>query len=192
MEWFDTEILKTGPYAYKTPREKFWLFVNKNANNGCWEWTGKLYRNGYGNFQFKGISYLAHRISYKLEYGQIENNLFALHKCDNRKCINPEHLFLGTHIDNMKDMTNKNRQADFKGVQKYNSKLNDDAVIYIRNNYIPFKNMAKDLAEKYGVSTQIIYNVANGNIWKHVIPHNYFESDNYKLINKNQKDKENL
>ncbi len=160
---------KTGPYAHRTAKEKFLLFIPRDKkDNECWEWTGKLYRNGYGCFHICNMGFLAHRISYELYYGYIDKELSVCHKCDNRKCVNPSHLFLGTQKDNMKDMAAKGRASKLKGEQRWNRKLTDEAIVDIRKNYIPHTGEGIRLANKYRVSTQIIYNAAHGRIWRHI------------------------
>ena len=85
--------------------------INKVSidENGCWNWKGGLSGCGYGYITFEGKKQGAHRVSYKLFNGPIPKNMLVLHKCDNRACINPDHLFLGTHQDNMDDMWEKGR-----------------------------------------------------------------------------------
>lgn len=89
-----------------TREEVFWLRVEKS--DGCWNWTGKLVK-GYGSFRLKGVSGRANRVSWFLAHGNLPKELHVLHKCDNPKCVRPDHLFLGTHLDNMRDMVEKNR-----------------------------------------------------------------------------------
>lgn len=91
-------------------RKRFWSKVNKKNPSDCWEWTAGKFQNGYGSFRFKGCSHGSHRVSFTLNCGN-PNDVLILHKCDNRLCVNPSHLFSGTHCDNMADMKTKGRSA---------------------------------------------------------------------------------
>jgi len=87
---------------------RFWRFVNKTDE--CWLWQGaKVGQGGYGNFGVDKKHHLAHRVSYELANGPIPDGMWVLHRCDNPPCVNPDHLFLGTRSDNMKDAHQKGR-----------------------------------------------------------------------------------
>jgi hypothetical protein len=92
---------------------RFWSKVDKDAPNGCWEWTAALYGNGYGHFTITKRDHVStHRFSYRLKHDDFDQSLQVLHSCDNRKCVNPDHLFQGTQLDNMRDMHAKGRGRD--------------------------------------------------------------------------------
>ena len=96
--------------------ERFWARVQKTAT--CWLWTGAIQSAGYGRFVTdEGRHVLAHRFSYWLHHGEIDDNLFALHSCDTPRCVNPEHLRLGTAKDNMGDVIARGRHHSQKGLR---------------------------------------------------------------------------
>ena len=104
--------------------KRFWDKVNKDGPlpdqdkypglGFCWEWTACITIDGYGSFNFEGQSQLAHRISWLITFGVYPEE-YVLHRCDNRLCVRPDHLFLGTNADNIQDMVNKGRQS--KGLE---------------------------------------------------------------------------
>ncbi len=101
-----------------TNEQRFWKKIRKpDFANGCWEWLGYLDPKGYGTFGVNNKVFKAHRYSYLIHFGPIPEKLCVCHHCDNPQCCNPDHLFLGTHNDNMQDMIKKGR-SNFNGSKK--------------------------------------------------------------------------
>lgn len=146
-----------------TIEERFWKKVIKTK--GCWEWIGAKFPGGYGNFRGN----CAHRFAYSLQNGEIPKGLVACHKCDNKICVNPSHIFIGTHADNVLDKVKKGRHP--RGSRTYNSKLNEKCVREIRKKYIPRKYSMYRLAREYGVHVMTICDVLSGKKWAHVTDH---------------------
>lgn len=160
-------------YIRKPIAELFWPKVDKRGPSECWPWKAAIMWCGYGTLGKKR----SHRISWELHNGPIPDGLWVLHACDNRRCVNPAHLFLGRAADNSKDMTTKGRAANGerngsrlhperleRGEGRYNAKLTDDAVRDIRQHH----GAQRPLARKYGVSRATIARVQNGLTWRHV------------------------
>lgn len=129
---------------------------------GCHEWTGSLYDKGYGRICYGGRAHRAHRTSWVLANGPIPPGMNVCHKCDNPKCHNIAHLFLGTQADNIADMMTKGRVAT--GDRNCKTKLTPDDVRFIFTSSLP----REDLANKFGVNVSTIYEIRGGRRWSHV------------------------
>jgi len=143
--------------------EHFWKKVNKDTPNGCWEWTGARLPFGHGQIAVNRKTQLAHRFSYELHIGPIPAGMEVCHHCDNPCCVNPAHLFLGTHADNMADMHQKKRRSRGR-----TAILTEAKVVEIRQKYTPYVVTFRMLAAEYGVSIEAIANVIWRRNWKHV------------------------
>lgn len=156
-------------YTY-TPAEiaRFWVKVDRTGD-GCWEWTAGRYRNGYGQFGVgtfaAQVKVYAHRMAYELLVGPIPDGLLVCHRCDNRTCCNPAHLFLGTYADNNRDCQRKGRKPH--GETASFSILTDEKVRAIRTRRAAGET-GRALAVEYGVSGATICNVFRGKTWRHL------------------------
>lgn len=103
----DPQIVKHHKYYGLTTEERFWKYVKKTPT--CWIWIGKRHRQGYGELWVKETMRLTHRLSWEIHYSKIPKGKHVLHKCDNPPCVNPDHLYLGDHYMNMKDMWDRGR-----------------------------------------------------------------------------------
>ncbi len=128
----------------------------------CWNWTAALGRNGYGHFWFEGRPRPASQVSHILYIGPIQDGLLVLHTCDNRRCVRPAHLFLGTNRENVDDMVAKGRQA--KGEALGTAKLTDAQARAIRDD----GRSQRVIGREYGVSHTVVGQIKSGSIWRHV------------------------
>lgn len=144
--------------------ERFREKVRIAGPDECWEWLGTITRYGYGVLESSGHQLRAHRISWMLLYGTIPHELCVLHRCDNRSCVNPDHLFLGTKSDNTHDMIAKGRQAPPRRGERSNlSKLTREDVLEIRRLYPTASG--KSLANRFGVRRSHIYDIVSRRKW---------------------------
>ncbi len=170
--------------------DRFWSRVDKT--NTCWEWRSIKGRNHYGRFHVGGIDYAAHRVAWIITNGPIPTGLFICHHCDNKACVRPDHLFLGTASENSIDASLKGRNvmqsrpecSSLNGPNKYRpkgeehgaSKLTVAAVQFIRSSYP--QQSARYLADRFGVHPSSIIRVVSGKLWRHVNGEVSAENDN--------------
>ena len=154
----------------KNDLDRFMKKVGKQPNlSGCWSWTGGQTGGGYGKFQFRGRGWRAHRAAWEMFVGPIPGSgdahgMCVLHRCDNRLCVNPSHLFLGTMRDNNHDMIRKGRQNKASNATK---KLKETDIPVIRADRVSGASITA-LAKQYDVVRATIRNVIDGISWRHV------------------------
>lgn len=144
--------------AYFASRSK------KNDATGCIEWTRHISDTGYGTLKYKQKQWTAHRFFWQFQNGKIPHGMIVCHKCDNRKCINPEHLFLGTTQDNVTDKMNKGRFVASIGERSGLSKLTELQVRQILEDTRPQTKIAKD----FGISQSNVSIIKCRVTWRHV------------------------
>ena len=173
--------------------------VKSSGENSCWSWNGNIDKKGYPEFRFchygKSGKYRANRVSFFIHYNEDPGTALVCHTCDNPKCVNPKHLFLGTHKDNYADMANKGRniKGDLHWTKKQpekvrrgadcnlvelakkrrgelnpKSKLTESAVKSIRQMYAAGLADQRDLARKFNISQASVWAVVNKITWKHI------------------------
>ena len=154
-----------NPTIGMTIEGRFLFYTEVDPASGCWIWTGSTDKFGYGRISGSGENFKAHRWSYQYYFGKFEQSLHVLHSCDNPGCVNPLHLFLGTHQDNMDDMNNKGRGVYHSGERSWGSKLTEVEVLQMIDLFkAGFTNMK--IAEYYHVSDTCIGNIKRGITWE--------------------------
>ena len=161
---------------FKPMLNRFWEKVDKSDGlDGCWLWMGSKVPDGYGNFRINSASNMvkAHRVAYELVCGPIPVGIHVLHDCpggDNPSCVNPKHLWLGTHAQNMKDASKKKRFSSShrrrKGSLNSNAKLTEAQVILIRS--MKSIETQKHIAKSFNVSQPLIGMIHRRKIWTHI------------------------
>jgi hypothetical protein len=160
------------------PVIRLWRRVDKSGE--CWVWIAGTDTSGYGQIRVNNRLTLVHRFSYEIHLGPIPDGMLVCHRCDNRRCVRPDHLFLGTHADNAADMVAKGRQATGerwggfthpetrpRGERHPKSRLTDELVTELRRRRAAGEGL-RSLAREFGMCHNTIGMAIRGQTWKHV------------------------
>lgn len=165
--------LSCGCAQHRTEQQRFWEKVSVGSPDDCWPWLGAI-SNGYGRlFRYTKSSGKVHtgtasRIAYELNCGEIPEGLRVLHSCDNPICVNPRHLHLGTHAENMHEASIRNRFVQHVcGVAHHNAVLSPEKVKSIRTRFQSGEHI-RPLARAFGVSRSTIKRVVMRITWRSV------------------------
>ena len=156
--------------------DRFWAKVDRRGPNDCWNWTATKSRDGYGHIHTDRLhAEKAHRVSYRLHFGEIPSGMAVMHRCDNPSCVNPSHLELGTLAENNADRNAKGRQAAGerlslvkRGERHGAAKLSEHDVVAIRERFAAGRVSQDELALEYGVSRTNISAIIVRRSWRHV------------------------
>lgn len=154
-----------------SPIERLMAKVEPVTESGCWIWTGHTYGIGYGSIVIDGTRVPAHRAAYTEFVGEIPEGMLVCHRCDVPACCNPDHLFLGTYKDNMRDCVTKGRFKAAEHASKAREariRLNPEAVKVIKYASEYMDISVKRLAELHGVNIDLIYKIRRGEAWANV------------------------
>ena len=143
--------------------DEFWRKVKKT--NGCWLWTGRTNRKGYGVINLNKKPLYVHRLMWEIRNGNIPDGMLVCHRCDNPRCVNPDHLFVGTIRDNNRDRDNKGRSA--RGAILSKAHLKPDDIIDIRKAYAHGTNQS-EIARKYGIKPCSVNHIVHRERWAHI------------------------
>jgi hypothetical protein len=138
-----------------------------DINTGCWVWSGFTDRDGYGTIKVSGISRRAHRVAYEVWHGPIAENLVVRHRCDNASCVNPNHLLVGTHAENVQDMDARGRRTIQLGPKNNGVKVSVDQVIAAFTDRRATSVVARDL----GMTRENVGMIRRRRSWRSVTDH---------------------
>jgi hypothetical protein len=142
---------------------RIWEKVDKSAGpDGCWLWLGCMKSGGYGAFRSANKCTAAHRAVWELLHGPVPSTFDICHHCDNRRCVNPSHLFVGTRADNMADMKAKGRQRSLHGEAHPSTKFPETAVVELRTAWNSGETNKSALARRFGMSRSMVQFILAG------------------------------
>ena len=153
----------------RKPEDRFWEKVK--LGEGCWVWTASVNAYGYGLFARQTTPsrcVLAHRYAYECLVGPIADDLCVLHRCDNPRCVRPNHLFLGTRTDNTNDKVAKGRARGPQGEAHPRCKLTAPRVRQLLADWKAGGVSKSELSRRYGISHRNVRNIIDGQTWRHL------------------------
>ena len=145
----------------------FWGRVSVGSESECWPWSGCCVPSGYGHLRISGKDKAAHRVAWELACFPIPSGLEVCHKCDNPRCCNPGHLFLGTHAENQSDMSRKGRARGARGECSPRAKLTAGGVVDIRRRFADGESQA-GIARSLGLHPSSVFGIVRGTRWAHL------------------------
>jgi len=148
--------------------KRFWDKVDIKSDNECWEWKAGLLETGRGAFWVNGKQIRAHRFSYETKVGHIPEDMLVCHVCDNGKCVNPNHLFVGTYKDNTQDMIKKGRKITLRGENDPKSKLTLAQAKEIYSMCKEKKSSQYKIGKLFNVSRSTVLSIWRGDNWKEI------------------------
>ena len=146
----------------KWNKQRFETFFTKTES--CWDWEGSLRGKGYGGFRQNNKMYIASRVSYELYKNPIPEGLLVCHTCNNPKCVNPNHLYLGTYQENTQQAVKEGRQYIPKGVENGSAKLTEEQIFLIRED----PRSQRTIAKEYGISQLHVSRIKRKISWSHI------------------------
>lgn len=169
--WYDFLMTKSrsrrkSPPSGLTPQEVFsWFLPGSPPEEGCWFWKEDSVNNWYGTVWFAGRYRPTHQFSYIVHHGPIPRGMFVIHTCDNKGCVHPNHLKLGTRRQNTDEAMERDRYRKGEGVPT--SKLTEKQVLEIRAGYASGSSI-RDLMNQFGIADSTVYGVVTHRSWKHI------------------------
>lgn len=143
-------------------QDRFWSKVDRRGESECWTWNAGRHKSGYGGFSIHGVNRFAHRVSYAIAHGSLDPALYVCHTCDNKPCVNPKHLFVGTHQDNVDDMVRKGRVSH--GEAHHTARLTPpevEVIVQLHND----GRMHREIADIVGCDVSTVSEIVTGHAW---------------------------
>lgn len=163
--WRPNDSARSWSRKRRPLAERFWEKVEVRGADDCWPWLAATKQGGYGKIiDADGRFQLTHRVAYRFAFGDIPVGLVVCHRCDNPGCVNPQHLFLGTQAENLRDMRSKHRDNPPRGSKHPKTRLDEVLVVRLRADQRSHRRIAKD----YGIGKSTVGMIKAGLTWTHV------------------------